>query len=87
MKALFTVLSWVEVGKSYIKYSPGFLGRLGTWGRIPGCGHDHEFNFTLATSTWEKRSPLDLTPPLVSMAREAFELVYGYWRSGRSCIS
>ena len=27
----------------------------------------------------QKRSPFDLTPPLVSMAREAFELVYGYW--------
>ena len=27
----------------------------------------------------ERRSPFDLTPPLVSRAREAFELEYGYW--------
>jgi len=49
------------------------MGRLGIWGWIPACGHDPEFNSTLATLTWEKRSPFDLTPPLVSMAREAFE--------------
>ena len=55
------------------------MGRLGTWGWISACGHDPELNSALATSTWEKRSPLDLTPPLVSMAREAFELVYGHW--------
>ena len=76
MTLLFTVLSWVWVGKSYIKYSPGFLGRLGTWGWIPACGNDPELNSALATSAWEKRSPLDLTPPLVSIAREAFELEY-----------
>jgi len=54
------------------------MGRLGTWGWIPACGHDPELNSALATSAWEKRSPFDLTPPLVSMAREAFELGYGY---------
>jgi len=52
------------------------MGRLGTWGWIPACGYRPEFNPTLATSAWEKRSPFDLTPPLVSMAREAFELRY-----------
>ena len=30
----------------------------------------------------QKRSPLDLTPPLVSMAREAFELASRYWWGG-----
>ena len=34
----------------------------------------------------ERRSPFDLTPPLVSMAREAFELGYGYWWGG-GCAS
>ena len=52
------------------------MGRLATWGWTPACEHDHGFNSTLATSTWEKRSPFDLTPPLVSMVREAFELRY-----------
>ena len=69
----------VGVGNSYIKYSPGFLGRLAAWGGGPACGHDPEFDSTVATSAWEKRSPFDLTPPLVSMAREAFELESGYW--------
>ena len=66
----------VGVGKSYMKYSPGFLGRLDTWGLILACGQRPEFNPTLATSTWEKRSPFDSTPPLVSIVREAFELEY-----------
>jgi len=58
------------------------MGRLGTWGWTPACGHDPELNSALATSAWEKRSPFDLTPPLVSMAREAFELVSRYWWGG-----
>ena len=57
------------------------MGRLGTWGWVPACGYRPEFNPTLATSAWEKRSPFDLTPPLVSMAREAFELQHGHWAS------
>jgi len=61
------------------------MGRLGTWGWIPACGHDPELNSALATSAWEKRSPFDLTPPLVSMAREAFELAYwDWWDSGEA---
>ena len=78
MKALFTVLSWVWVGKYYVKYSPGFLGRLATWGWIPACGQRPELNSALATLAWEKRSPFDVTPSLVSRAREAFELAYGH---------
>jgi hypothetical protein len=54
------------------------MGRNGTWGWIPACGHDPKLNSALATSTWEKRSPLASTPPLVSRAREAFELEYGH---------
>ena len=57
------------------------MGRLGTWGWTPACEHDHGFNSTLAASTWEKRSPFALTPPLVSMAREAFEFRHEYWTS------
>jgi len=39
MTLLFTVLSWVWVGTSYIKYSPGFLVRLAAWPFLVGISH------------------------------------------------
>ena len=39
MNVLLKVLSWVWVGKSYIKYSPGFLVRLAAWPFLVGISH------------------------------------------------